>query len=88
MAQQDDLSGLRWRWGEAYEITVTNGMFRAVRRDDGSVVNTTTAERLEAEICTDYHVRPVHSMGNDQGNLGSTLITKLASPQAGGHPSG
>jgi len=63
MAQQDDLSGLRWRWGEAYEITVTSGIFRAVRRDDGSAVNATTTERLEAEICTDYHVRPVRSMG-------------------------
>ena len=59
MAQDEDLTGLRWRWGEAYEITVTYGMFRAVRRDDGSAISATTAEHLEAEICADYHVRPV-----------------------------
>jgi hypothetical protein len=58
MAQEDDLAALRWRWGEAYEITVTSGMFRAVRRHDGSAVNRPTAARLEDEICTDYHVRP------------------------------
>jgi hypothetical protein len=63
VATKDDLTALRWRWGEAYEITVTSGIFRAVRRDDGSAANATTAERLEAEICTDYHVRPVHPMG-------------------------
>jgi hypothetical protein len=59
MAEGDDLAALRRRWSEAYEITITYGMFRAVRRDDGSAVNAATAERLEDEICTDYHVRPL-----------------------------
>jgi len=54
-----DLADLRWHWGDAYDITVQNGMLRAARRDDGAAVTATTAERLAAEIRTDYGARPV-----------------------------
>ncbi len=59
MTREDELAHLRWHWGEAYEISMRNGMFRATRRDDGSAVTAPTAERLAAEIQTDYHARPV-----------------------------
>jgi hypothetical protein len=55
----DELAALRWHWGDAYEITVRGGIYRAVRRDDRAAVTATTAERLEAEIRADYQVRPV-----------------------------
>lgn len=33
-----ELAGLSLHWGEAYEITWTNGMFRAARRDNGAAL--------------------------------------------------
>lgn len=54
-----ELEHLRWHWGEAYEITRTLGMFRAVRRDNGAAVAAPTAFRLLAEISADYTARPV-----------------------------
>ncbi len=59
MTREDDLAHLRWHWGEAYEITSRNGMFRVTRRDDGSAVTAPTAEHLAAEVQADYHARPV-----------------------------
>ena len=56
---EGDLACLRWHWGEAYEITRAFGMFRAVRRDDGSAVSASTANWLAAEILADYSARPV-----------------------------
>jgi len=54
-----DLAYLRWHWGDAYKITRVYGMFRAVRRDDGSAVCAPTASKLRAEIFADYEARPV-----------------------------
>jgi hypothetical protein len=59
MGRDDDLAVLRWHWGEAYEITMRGGIYRAARRDDGAVVTAPTAERLRAEIRADYLARPV-----------------------------
>jgi hypothetical protein len=59
MGWDDGVAALRWHWGEAYEITVRNGIYRAVRRDDGAAVTATTAEQLTAEIWADYRERPV-----------------------------
>jgi hypothetical protein len=59
MTREDDLTDLRWHWGDAYDISVRYGMFRAVRRDDGAAVTATTAEHLLAEIHADYRARPV-----------------------------
>lgn len=56
---QAELENLRWHWGEAFDITRTLGMFRAVRRDDGAAVCAPTADRLLAEISADYQARPV-----------------------------
>ncbi len=56
---QRDLEWLQWHWGEAYEITRTYGMFRAVRRDDGSAVCAVTAEQLRLAIGADYQARPM-----------------------------
>ena len=54
-----EITALRWHWGGAYKITSRNGMFRAVRRDDGSAVIAVTAESLRTEIRADYTARPV-----------------------------
>ncbi len=51
-----DLACLRWHWGEAYEITRTFGMYRAVRRDNGAAVTAPTAAKLLTEIGADYQV--------------------------------
>jgi hypothetical protein len=59
VTRDDDLADIRWHWGDAYEITWEHGMFRAVRRDDGSAGIALTAELLRAEIRTDYGARPV-----------------------------
>lgn len=52
------LAGLRWHWGDAYEITWA-GVFRAVRRDNGSVLTARSAEELRMLIRADYSYRPV-----------------------------
>lgn len=61
MPADDDgpLAGLAWHWGSAYEISYERGQYRAVRRDDGSVVRADTAGELLREIRADYAVRPV-----------------------------
>ena len=58
-----DLADLRYHWGEAYVITLVSGMFRAVRRDDGSAVTASTPGHLIAEIRADYQARPVPRQG-------------------------
>ncbi len=54
-----ELEGLRWHWGEAYEITRTFGMYRAVRRDNGAAVTARSAAKLLREISADYQTCPV-----------------------------
>ena len=52
------LADLRWHWGDAYEITCA-GDFRAVRRDNGLVLQAETANELRTLIRSDYIRRPV-----------------------------
>jgi hypothetical protein len=52
------LGDLRWHWGDAYEITWA-GAFVAVRRDNGLVLQTESADELRALIRSDYTRRPV-----------------------------
>jgi hypothetical protein len=54
-----DLAELRFHWGAAYEIDYGLGQYRAVRRDDRSVVRADSVEQLLAAIREDYAVRPV-----------------------------
>ena len=54
-----ELDSLRFHWGAAYEIGYRLGQYRAVRRDDGSVVRADSADELLAAIREDYAVRPV-----------------------------
>ena len=53
-----ELDSLRFHWGTAYEIGYRLGQYRAVRRDDGSVVRADSADELLAAIREDYAVRP------------------------------
>ena len=55
----EELNELRFHWGAAYEIGYGLGQYRAVRRDDRSVVRADSAEQLLAAIREDYAVRPV-----------------------------
>lgn len=61
-AQQRELllSTLRWNWGDAYEITVTDdGRWAARRRDDSRVLRRKGPEELRQAIFNDYTVKPV-----------------------------
>jgi hypothetical protein len=53
------LADLRHHWGEAYEINYRLGQYRAVRKDDGSMVRADSAGELLEKIREDYAVRPV-----------------------------
>jgi hypothetical protein len=52
------LADLCWHWGDAYEINWA-GEFRAVRRDNGLVLEAASADELRALIRCDYACRPV-----------------------------
>jgi hypothetical protein len=52
------LAELRWHWGDAYAIAWT-GAFRAVRRDNRSILTAGSAEELRMLIRADYGHRPV-----------------------------
>jgi hypothetical protein len=54
-----DLAYLIHHWGEAYEINMTRRRFYAIRRDDGSVLDASTAEALLEKIRADSAERPV-----------------------------
>jgi hypothetical protein len=41
-----ELADLRRHWGEAYEITFSQGQFHAARRDDGAAVHASAAQEL------------------------------------------
>ena len=54
------LEALRWHWGEAYTITVGDGLWRAWRLDRiGGVLEADTPEELRQAILDDYTTRPV-----------------------------
>ena len=59
MSDPDALADLRHHWGEAYEISYRAGQYRAVRRDDGSMIRRDDPAGLLEEIRRDYAVRPV-----------------------------
>ena len=59
MSETAALADLRHHWGEAYEISCRLGQYRAVRRDDSSVVRADSAGGLLAAIREDYAARPV-----------------------------
>jgi len=53
------LADLRHHWGEAYEVSYRNGMYQAIRRDDGSMIRRDDPGDLLEEIRADYAIRPV-----------------------------
>lgn len=54
------LEALDWNWGDAYEITEKDGLWRAVRRDGlGGALEAASAEDLRDLIMDDYMTRPV-----------------------------
>ena len=54
------LDALRLHWGEAYEITVEGGLWRAWRLDRiGGAVEAHTPEELRQAIAADHDMRPV-----------------------------
>jgi hypothetical protein len=62
------LEDLRHHWGEAYEISYRLGQYRAVRRDDRSVVRADSASELLEAIRADYAGRPVLRPGPGKDN--------------------
>jgi hypothetical protein len=52
------LASLRLQWGHAYEITWSNGLFQAVRRDNGAAVAADSLMALRALIVEDYLSNP------------------------------
>ena len=52
------LADLCWHWGGAYEIDWA-GVFQAVRRDNGLVLTTVSANELRTLIRSDYTRHPV-----------------------------
>ena len=54
-----DLDELRWHWGSAYALDVVEGAYRAIRKDNGSVLLGSTVDELHASIITDYQSQPV-----------------------------
>jgi hypothetical protein len=59
MARRSDLSRLRDRWDEFYQVFWHLGEFWARRRDDGSDVHAVTAAGLDRELVEDFAARPV-----------------------------
>lgn len=60
-AEQEEnlLRTVQWNWGDAYVISVKDGRWKAVRRDDGGVVRASSADKLRDAIFRDYDARPV-----------------------------
>ena len=56
---EQQLIFLRWHWDTAYDISVTDDGWRAVRKDDGAALVTETAEELRDAMLADYTARPV-----------------------------
>jgi hypothetical protein len=59
LGQRHQLELLRWHWSPGYAITLDNNVWRAERRDDGTVLAEDTAERLLRLIREDFGARPV-----------------------------
>jgi hypothetical protein len=54
------LDAIRWHWGEAYEIEVQGGQWRARRRDGiGGQLEAANPDGLDWAITEDYAVKPV-----------------------------
>lgn len=60
------LEALQWHWGEAYVITVGDGLWRAWRLDRiGGALEGDTPEELRRQILDDYLTRPVARPGGN-----------------------
>ena len=59
MTEPIDLAYLCHHYGEAYEINMRRGRYEAHRRDDGTLLDASTAEGLLEKIRADYAQRPV-----------------------------
>ncbi len=57
--RRHELIDLRYHWGGAYEIALRGRLFRATRRDDGTVLRAHSAAELYQAIWRDYRARPV-----------------------------
>lgn len=56
----DALESVRWHWGEAYEIDLVEGVWRARRLDGlGEWTTAPNADKLSDEILLDYLQQPV-----------------------------
>jgi len=54
------VDALRLHWGDAYEITVADGLWRAWRLDRiGGVIEERSPEKLRQAIMDDHETRPV-----------------------------
>lgn len=58
-ATRSVLDDLRWHWGDAYEITEANGVWRAVRLDNQVSLIASDGVNLRDLIVDDYSRRPV-----------------------------
>ena len=65
--RDETLNMLRWNWGEAYEITVASGVWRAVRYDNQRTIVATDPDGLRTLIVADYANQPVP---RDRGQSG------------------
>lgn len=54
-----ELEGLRWNWGDAYDITENAGVWQALRADNQAALIARSAGALLALILADYTSRPV-----------------------------
>ncbi len=63
MTERHDLDLLRWHWGAFYEIAIDGPIWRAKRRDDGTVLATGTSAQLRLLLSSDYAARPVPRRG-------------------------
>jgi hypothetical protein len=59
LGERHQMELLRWHWSSGYAITLDNNVWRAQRRDDGTVLAEDTAERLLRLIREDFAARPV-----------------------------
>lgn len=59
--EEQALQGLRYGWGDAYEISIdAEGTWRARRRDKlGGAITSDDPEALATEIFADYSLKPV-----------------------------
>jgi len=59
LGERHQLELLRWHWDSGYAITLDCDGWRAERRDDGTILTESTAERLVRLIREDFAARPV-----------------------------